>query len=399
MSHLLLIAGADRSCDTAAAIITVGRRSVKDAGLPGYLRSDVGTGSAGELVTVPQPLAATADTGVPRFAGRVADADITHDAPGRAWQRITAMGPLSAWGRVYIGDEPWPAESVAARAARIADLIGQPIIVQGGEDMTVIARDVDRRQASELLDELADSTGGWLFDHAGAVYLQALDYRRVNVTTAAWDQEPAVDAWDMLDPAGTWADDDEPAAMAPILLECGDIDWEPAWSINDETTNVVEVEYGPPTGEFGERESVTVQDAEAVAADGYRYMRLDSQLQEAGDAMTLAGTVLARAARPQWALARVRIPWDALPPDTAARLDAALPGTRVTVQGLPQPAPAHAFSGVLEGWTETLTGDGREWVAWLSHVSHSLAVPTWDAEPAGESWDMLDPSLTWENDL
>ena len=189
-----------------------------------------------------------------------------------------------------------------------------------------------------------------------------------------------------------------PASTAPIVLDCTEIEAEPVWSQTREVSTVVQVTYGP-FDEQNQQASVTVQDDDAIEAYGQRLATVPTTLAEQTDALTLANLILTRAAWPQWTLAAVRLPWDALQPETAERLATALPGTRVTVERLPQPAPMAGFPGALEGWQENVTFDTRTIMLWLSHVSHSLAVPTWEAEPAGETWAMLDPSLTWENDL
>jgi len=401
MTAQLVVAGADRTCDTTGVVVVVGRQSVKETGKPGYLAADLETAQPAGIVSAFDPVSVSVD-GQSRHAGTVTDTRVRHatgdDGRTIAVQPITSMGPLASWGADVIGDEPWPAETVAARANRIAALIGQPLVVEGGQDLAVVPLDVDRRPARELLTELADSTGGWLFDHAGVVHLQALDARKVTALTARWTDEPLGGTWDQLD-AGTWDQDDAPSPASPIVLDCSEVAWEPDLTQSAEVSTVVTVTYGVEDPVTEDRPTVTVRDDAAADLYGDRLMELDSQLLDEADALTLASTVLGRASRPQWALGSVLVDFDLVTADNAARLAVVQPGARITITGLPQPSPLAAFPGALEGWTETVTGETRTMTLHLSHVSHSLAVPTWEAEPAGETWDQLDPTATWEADL
>lgn len=336
----------------------------------------------------------------PRHTGRITDAAVTHDDDG-AVQKLTSVGALAEWGRQRIGDEPWPQESVADRAQRIAGLVGLPLIVEGGRELQVVARDVDSKRGIEVLAELAKSTGGWLYDDgAGIVHLQALDARDVTTTTVLWAQEPAGATWADLDDV-TWAEEDQPGPYAPIVLDCTQVDWEPEWTQTLGFVNIVSVTWGPK-GPDGNQPAVIAIDQASIDDLGESPVTIKSQLADPGDATELAGLILRRSARPRWHLDAVKVDAAGLDPQTLRLLSGALPGTRCTITGLPQPAPhgMAAFPGVIEGWTETINSEtDRRLALWLSHVEESLAVPTWGAEPPGETWAQLDPTLTWENDL
>lgn len=395
----LLIDAAERACEADVPVtVTVGRTSVREDGQPQYATINLSGPIPGPIVETGQPVTITDGLG-PRHTGRISDTEVTHDDDG-AVQKLTSIGALAAWGRQRIGDTPWPQESVAERAQRIAGLVGLPLIVEGGRDLQVIPRDVDSKPGIEVLTELANSTGGWLYDDgAGIVHLQALDARDVSTTTVLWAQEPAGATWDELDDV-TWADEDQPGPYAPIVLDCTQVDWEPKWTQTLEFVNIVTVAWGPKDPD-GEQAVVTVSDQASIDELGESPVTIKSQLADPGDATELAGLILRRSARPRWHLDAVAVDLAGLDPHTAARLANALPGTRCTVTGLPQPAPHDmtAFPGVIEGWVETIYDDARRLTLWLSHVEESLAVPTWEAEPAGQTWAQLDPTLTWEDDL
>ncbi len=396
------VGGADMTCSTLPPVRTaVGRRSVRDPGDPSTAAVSVewapAPGADPGAPAVLQALQLTQAAAGDRFTGRVSDARITFDDPdsGTVIADLTGMGPLASWGRLTItGEAPWPVESIADRAARIAAAAGEPIVIQGAADQPVRRLDVDRRPAGELLAELAESTGAFLFDHAGTVYLQALDWRRRTARTVSWDEEPAGAPWSQTDPGTSW-DDETAAGGGTLTIGSCDVLWAPALTQTAEIANVVRVTYGPDPDNPG---TAVARDDASIAAHGVQEIQLESQLVEAGDAAELAHTVLQRTARPAWQLESVTIDAGEVPPDLAAALPGIMPGRKLTLTGLPRPAPP-AFHGVVEGWDEEWTAGGHTYTLYLSDVRHSMAVGIWDAEPHDETWTGLDPAFIWEDDL
>jgi hypothetical protein len=104
-----------------------------------------------------------------RFAGHVTDLAVRPErnvSTGLQLVSITAVSPRARLGRLFVGDDPWPAESDAERAGRILSLAAaRGALVTGEHDagtVTVLGRDVDRLVALGLLDELAADSGGVL---------------------------------------------------------------------------------------------------------------------------------------------------------------------------------------------------------------------------------------------
>jgi hypothetical protein len=394
------VAGVDRACDTVSGSLTIGigRQSVRDKGSPSYLSARIRHRPDLPYIGAFDPVLVSTSTGH-RFAGTGAEASLEHDESG-AWQTINAVGPLASWGQQMIGEPVWPKETVAARAERIAAIIGEPIVVLGGDTIQVDRQDVDNKRAKELLEELADSTAGFLFDRPtaagiGTVYLEALGARTVQATAVTWDMEPAAATWDELDPALTWLDEDT-NPFRPIELDGCYLraDPGPTWVATTDVGNRVTVEYGDPVA------TVTVEDPASIAAYGTFDVRLQTPIDNAGDATTLATGVLERAAMPTLEMGAVDIDIQRLPLELAETLSGMAPGARITVTGLRGPAPVQVFYGCVEGWQETYyTGDGVFLRLFLSDVRHSFATPSWDAEPVDATWDDLDPTTTWEGDL
>ena len=93
------------------------------------------------------------------FAGRITDLDIQWDDAGGAVCEVIAADLMADLANRYVGAEPWPAESLQARAQRILTSAGV-----GAGAVTVDARpaglpvsrmDVDRQAAANLIRELA----------------------------------------------------------------------------------------------------------------------------------------------------------------------------------------------------------------------------------------------------
>ena len=394
MVTTVAVNGRDRSCDVRESItVELGRQNVRERGFASSC-SFILRCPARDDIAAPFDRVAVDVDGVPRFTGWIAETALGYANDGTAWQRIAAVGSLASYGYALIGEEPWPQETVAARAQRIAAIIGEPIVVQGGSGTQVIGQDVDSKQGIVLLQELAESTGGWLFDGPdGTIYLQSLGARSVTSSSVPWNDEPAGETWDELAADITWQSETH-NPYAPLDLDGCWVRWAPDWSASHEVATVVRVVHGT-----AEEEQV-VQDDDAIALYGRREVKLTSLLADPGDAITLGTVVLERNNRPYPALTGVTVDMARLPRTLYMDLLEALPGIRVTLHGLPQPAPAPAVNGVIEGWRETVYANGAHTLTLhISDARHSLAVPAWDAEPVEATWDDLDPTAIWEEDL
>jgi hypothetical protein len=380
--------------------VRVGRTSVLTDGEPSscsltlWLAEwvDVGYGSALQV----------SDGGTVRFAGRVTDIPSTwwEQDPAGTWMlgvRLMAAGPLARWGRQTIGDQPWPQESVAARAARIASLVGAPLVVQGGSTVQVTARDVDAQPAIDVLEDLASDAAGWLFDWAGTTYLQALDARRAGDPSERWDDQTLT--WDSFPDGESWEQQTQTSSgkATTVVLPPGVVLWAPPLQLSSQIANQARVAWGVPDPGTGEQAVAVATDQASIDVHGISTADVDTRLAFLADAEQRAQLVLERAAEPQWHLPQVDIGWELLDPATAAAVDGLVPGRIVQVAGLPQPGPFAAFDGCVEGWQETWAGDSdsggmvRTVTLHLSDVRWSFAVLTWDGiVPDSTAWDGVD---------
>ena len=101
------------------------------------------------------------------FSGRITDISASWDeGAGAPIAQITAAGFTADLDNRNVGDEPWPVESVGARANRILTESGLPISIDIDSpiDTTLISwRDVDSQGATGLLQSLAVSVDGVLW--------------------------------------------------------------------------------------------------------------------------------------------------------------------------------------------------------------------------------------------
>jgi hypothetical protein len=401
VSIAVAVGGVDVTCATDTDVtVRLGRTRVTDQGHPSSASFTVRSERWPAHILKGADVRIDAD-GMRRFTGTVSDLAVEHvtDPETGRWVaefRILAAGALASWGRDIIGDEPWPVEPAAARAQRIAGLVGQPLLVQGGEALSVIGRDVDAQPAIDVLDDLAQGCGAWLFDTPdGRTVLQAIDSRRDIGTLERWADQTAT--WAGFGD-GTWDQQDEPPAEPdlPLRLDPCWVVWEPRWETSAELVNHADVGYGAIPDGDAEQPVATSTDQPSIDRWGRHRIRIPTPLADLAAALDRGRLILERAAQPAWSLGQVQVDTASMPAPALNSLLQSLPGRLVTVTGLPQPAPSAQFDGVLEGWTETWRSgwDGRvrrSITLALSDIRHSFAVLTWRTiAPADLPWSAVD---------
>ena len=187
-----------------------------------------------------------------------------------------AADPLAVLADVVIGDEPWPAETLQARAARISGLIqaqtgwDYPVDTAGLSIWGAPARDVDAQEALGLLRELAESSGAILFFDPG--YDVSLFPEATRFRYASGDPLTGPDTYEL--------------EVSPRTYKS-----------KGNVVNVVRVSYG--SGD--PRPSVTLSDPASIAAHLRRYRHIkDVILSAQAEAEQLAQATLNRSAWPVW---------------------------------------------------------------------------------------------------
>lgn len=355
--------------------------------------------------TIPMPTWAvgdtiqiTADSGITRFTGVVTDLQLSHEQHPDGdvntiygLLEVTAAGALAQLGNVTVGGEPWPAESDTARAKRILAMSGLPSYVQGGPKTAVLARAAEPQSALDLLTELAESCGAAIFDTpGGSIVYQAWSARAQTIQWTRWSDLGSI-TWDQW--PDTWQDMTivSPAAQLPLEVDPGAIDWAPRWACTSaEIVNDVTIGYGViPEG--GEQATVSLTDGESITRFGLRHYGSDTILADAASAVERSGLIVARQAWPRWALAGIDIP----DPETDPQILELMCGARISIDGLPQPAPQREAVLVVEGWTHTYSPNLNMLTLATSDPMMTMAGITWSALDPTKLWVDLLPDAIW----
>jgi hypothetical protein len=346
---------------------------------------------------VSDPITVQADGRI-RFTGRITDVNMTHRAtdPPEAVLALTCVGPVADLGRYDVGDIPWPLESSYDRADHILRQATAAYIIEGNPPLQVVARDVDRQRALDLVTGLAEDAGAAVFDTPdGVVVFQHFDARAQTWLYLLWSEAP--DTWS--DHPETWADTAvvSPSAPNPIELPCDAVAWEPVWTLSSgQIINHVTIGYGTPEPGYTQP-GIIGQVPESIARYGRMHYGNDTQLADLGSAQYRAGLILDRRAQPRWAMSSVTLYPDDMEPATREDVLGLLCGARVSIAPMPAPSPAPTVVAVVEGWVQELSPHGNTITLNLSDPLHSYAGIVWNALDPATLWEDVDPALAWQD--
>jgi hypothetical protein len=290
-----------------------------DTAAAGLRWDDMGLAYVDDLVLLAPAAGALRRSTV--FSGRITDLQSQYDLDvGGTIVDVTAQTHLAELNNRYVGAEPWLAESLAARFARIVTASGQAVeylIDPSVAGLPVTWRDVDNQPSGELMHQLAQSVAGALWSASSDVgepyvWLEDINQRPsqyvlvkqggIVVIAPSTEVDPEriviIDACDIvLDPV-TWSQSTEDNATRVVV----------SWQ--DQTLD----DEGQPKPTTRD---VTADDPTAEAATGRRRIQISTQLAVQTDATLVAQAVLARVSTPGWRLSGLT--WEMA---TTDRLDA-----------------------------------------------------------------------------
>jgi hypothetical protein len=200
--------------------------------------------------------------------------------------------------------------------------------------------------------------------------------------------------WGGVSPSfGDWP---SPTSEFPVALPCTAVVFEPEWS-SSEATIINEVAIG--YGAADPQPEVRLEDADSITRHGRRYLYQGTQLATSTDATARASHIISTQRVERWQIGDVTVALDQLDAATYTAALGLVCGDHVTLQGLPQPAPATDWTGIVEGWTFTQWAEGgvlqEQIVLTLSDPLMSLAVFRWDEYPSLYEWAQHPGFLTW----
>lgn len=308
------------------------------------------------------------------FSGEVTDLRARSSAAdGRVEIDVTAIDQLGDLANRFIGDVPWPMETVAQRIARIVagqnvTVLNLPTSLSG---LSVSRRDVDRQAVADLLQALAAGIDGvlWSATHSTTgPYLWLEDpQRRISVGVLAEDPEGLVVV------VGGDVEGGDRTLDACWLN--GDVEW--VRDVSDVITRV-DATWLDQTGdpEPVERWIPTVVDVEAEGDHGARHMSVSTPLTKEADAIEVARRTFTRTRQLQWRAEEVVWPLDRIGPLDTDQVGVALDlldgtirlGRGLLIDGIAN-APVGPTLGMYldggdydfdqDGWTLTLRTSAR----------------------------------------
>jgi hypothetical protein len=157
--------------------------------------------------------------------------------------------------------------------------------------------------------------------------------------------------------------------------------------------NDVVINYG---NNFGSQETAT--SATSIATYGYKAESINSVLHDATDAQAVADRYIAQRAFPLPAFQSITFPITNPEIDNSDRdnLLGVFMGQPLNLQNLPAQISGGEFEGYVEGWSWSTRFNELFLTINLSPVAYSQVAMRWNTTPIVETWQTIDPTLTWE---
>ena len=157
--------------------------------------------------------------------------------------------------------------------------------------------------------------------------------------------------------------------------------------------NDVYINYG---NNFGSQE--TASSASSIATYGYKSESIQSVLHSAVDAQAVADRYIAQRAFPLAVFQSITFPLTNPEIDNSDRdnLLGVFMGQPLNITNLPEQISGGEFEGYVEGWRWSTRFNELFLTINLSPVAFSQVAMRWNTTPITETWQTIDPTLTWE---
>jgi hypothetical protein len=157
--------------------------------------------------------------------------------------------------------------------------------------------------------------------------------------------------------------------------------------------NDIYINYG---NNFGSQK--TANSPSSIALYGYKSESINSVLHSAIDAQNVADRYIDQRAFPQPAFQSITFPITNPEIDDSDRdnLLGVFMGQPLNIQNLPIQISNGEFAGYVEGWSWSTRFNELFLTTNLSPVSFWQLAMQWVNTPATETWNTIDPTLTWE---
>jgi len=157
--------------------------------------------------------------------------------------------------------------------------------------------------------------------------------------------------------------------------------------------NDIYINYG---NNFGSQE--TASSPQSIALYGYKSESINSTIHSAVDAQAVADRYIAQRAFPLAAFQSITFPITNPAIDNSDRdnLLGVFMGQPLNIQNLPTQISNGVFEGYVEGWRWSTRFNELFLTINLSPVAFSQVAMRWNTVPITETWQTIDPTLTWE---
>ena len=157
--------------------------------------------------------------------------------------------------------------------------------------------------------------------------------------------------------------------------------------------NDIYINYG---NNFGSQETAT--SAASIALYGYKAESINTVLHSAVDAQAVADRYIAQRAFPLPVFQSITFPITNPEIDNSDRdnLLGVFMGQPLNLQNLPEQISSGEFEGYVEGWSWSTRFNELFLTINLSPVAYSQVAMRWNTTPITETWQTIDPTLTWE---
>jgi hypothetical protein len=157
--------------------------------------------------------------------------------------------------------------------------------------------------------------------------------------------------------------------------------------------NDIYINYG---NNFGSQKTAT--SATSIATYGYKAESIQSVLHSAVDAQAVADRYIAQRAFPLAVFQSITFPLTNPEIDNSDRdnLLGVFMGQPLNITNLPDQISGGEFEGYVEGWRWSTRFNELFLTINLSPVAFSQVSMRWNTVPIVETWQTIDPTLTWE---
>jgi hypothetical protein len=157
--------------------------------------------------------------------------------------------------------------------------------------------------------------------------------------------------------------------------------------------NDIYINYG---NNFNSQEIAT--SPESIALYGYKAENISSAIHSSVDAQEVADRYIAQRAFPLPAFQSITFPITNSEIDNSDRdnLLGVFMGQPLNIQNLPLQISNGVFEGYVEGWSWRTRFNELFLTINLSPVAFSQVAMRWNTVPITETWQTIDPTLTWE---